>query len=364
MNVHLLRRIKGFRNGGKGPAVSGLLLLLTALPGFAGGNTQQAPAVKPLSPPYSVTDVELEQNPGDASVFETNGLAGPASPPALPEDTRRAETVMKALSAAYPERLGRAEYRNGDWAVPLRAAGFSGTTVPPEETWYYYAEGRLLPEELRERAGEFDPQPFYNYPAELPPWETPGPEETARFRNQAERRRLHPPKRSQHFYDALWRSRSRDESWDRVKSIRFLGRSVMVHYMILEELALVEEQILALAKTDSQLRAWINSLNTLEGWNWRSIADIQSRSFHAYGAALDLLPRSLGDRETYWLWAARKNSEWWNVSYERRVHPPDAVIKAFEAQGFIWGGKWLFFDTMHFEYRPEILILSRQTPAR
>jgi hypothetical protein len=34
------------------------------------------------------------------------------------------------------------------------------------------------------------------------------------------------------------------------------------------------------------------------------------------------------------------------------------VIKAFEAYGFIWGGKWTFYDTMHFEYRPELLILG------
>jgi hypothetical protein len=38
---------------------------------------------------------------------------------------------------------------------------------------------------------------------------------------------------------------------------------------------------------------------------------------------------------------------------------PSAVITAFEHQGFVWGGKWLFFDMMHFEYRPEIFILSR-----
>jgi hypothetical protein len=34
------------------------------------------------------------------------------------------------------------------------------------------------------------------------------------------------------------------------------------------------------------------------------------------------------------------------------------VVKAFEAFGFLWGGKWMTYDTMHFEYRPEILILS------
>jgi len=132
----------------------------------------------------------------------------------------------------------------------------------------------------------------------------------------------------------------------------------MVHYSILEELSLVEEQILAAAKTDPQVQSWVNNISTMEGWNWRNIADMQSRSFHSYGAAVDILPKSLGGKETYWLWAIRKRADWWNVSYNERFHPPSAVIKAFEKYGFIWGGKWLFFDTMHFEYRPEIFILS------
>jgi len=36
----------------------------------------------------------------------------------------------------------------------------------------------------------------------------------------------------------------------------------------------------------------------------------------------------------------------------------EKFVSAFEHQGFVWGGKWLFFDNMHFEYRPEILIFS------
>jgi hypothetical protein len=131
----------------------------------------------------------------------------------------------------------------------------------------------------------------------------------------------------------------------------------------MEELALVEEKILAEAKTNAQIRQWVNSLGSLSGWNWRSIADTQSRSFHAYGAALDLLPASAGNLETYWLWTANHKSDWWTVPYSGRLHPPEAVIKAFEDHGFIWGGKWLFFDTMHFEYRPEILLLNNITPA-
>jgi hypothetical protein len=253
---------------------------------------------------------------------------------------------MKALAAAYPGWAGPAEFRDGDWAVPVR------------DTWFYYAGGRLLPEELRDQEADYDPQPFYAYAPELPPWRDPEPEETDRFRTSALRRQANPPKRSQHFYDALWRAHTRDESYERAKTIRFLGHTVLIHYAIMEELALVEERILEDAKTDSQVQQWISRLDTLAGWNWRDIADTQSRSFHAYGAALDLLPASPRGLETYWLWTARNIPEWWAVPYERRLHPPQAVIRAFESYGFIWGGKWLFFDTMHFEYRPEILILN------
>jgi hypothetical protein len=249
--------------------------------------------------------------------------------------------------------------------------GVTPTAAVSESTWYYFAGGRLLPDELRGKAAEYDPHPFYNYPADLPPWQEPDPEMTARFREQAQRRSQHPPKRCQLFYDDLWRAHSRNESWDRVKSLRFLGRTVMVNYAILEELALVEERILAEAKTNNEVKQWISGISTLDGWNWRSIADTQSRSFHAYGAALDILPANSGGKETYWLWASRRKAgasgaapDWWAVSYDKRLHPPAAVIRAFESLGFVWGGKWLFYDTMHFEYRPEILILGGFSNSR
>jgi hypothetical protein len=34
---------------------------------------------------------------------------------------------------------------------------------------------------------------------------------------------------------------------------------------------------------------------------------------------------------------------------------PVEIVQIFEKHGFIWGGKWEHFDTMHFEYRPELL---------
>jgi hypothetical protein len=263
-----------------------------------------------------------------------------------PSRTLSGEAVMKALAAAYPDHISQATYRNGDWAVLLRGE------------WFYYAQGRLLPEELRSRVAEYDPQPFYIYPRELPPWREPGPEESERLANSTKQRQEHPPKRSLHFYDALWRAHNRNESYERLKTIRFLGHSVLIHYSIMEELALVEERIRREAQKDNQVRQWINNISSIATWNWRNIAQTQSRSYHAYGAALDLLSADYRKAATYWLWVAENNPRWWTVPYSRRLHPPGKVIKAFEDYGFIWGGKWMLYDTMHFEYRPEILILS------
>jgi len=261
-------------------------------------------------------------------------------------EVERSEQVMKALAMAYSGRIGPAEYRNGDWAVPIRGV------------YYYYAGGRLLPENLLSRAEEYGPHPFYNYPVNLPAWRAPSQEESLRLQNAAENRRQNPPKRSQIFFDELWRAHNRDESYERVKTLRFLGHNVMVHYGILSELALVEEVINAAAKTNPQVRQWLQNIASITGWNWRNIAETESRSFHAYGTAIDILPKN-NNLETYWLWTARNNPQWWNVPYSRRHHPPDAVVKAFESYGFVWGGKWLFFDTIHFEYRPEVFILNK-----
>ncbi|MCL1836720.1 MAG: M15 family metallopeptidase [Treponema sp.] len=264
----------------------------------------------------------------------------------------RAELVTKALAAGYPGRVEKAEFRegrggiSGDWAVLVRGE------------WYYYAGGKLLPEELLDKADDYSPIAFYNYQRELPAWREPSAEQTARFGEMAANRQRGTRRRAPHFFDALWRAHDREESYQRVKSIRFLGHTVAVHYGILEELSLVEEHILAAAKADPQVQSWISNISEMAGWSWRNVANSQSRSYHSYGVAIDILPKSLGGRETYWLWASERKPDWWNIPYEDRFHPPDAVIKAFEAYGFVWGGKWPYFDTMHFEYRPEVFFLS------
>lgn len=81
------------------------------------------------------------------------------------------------------------------------------------------------------------------------------------------------------------------------------------------------------------------------GYSCRNIAGSGARSMHAYGAAVDL-----GGRFThYWRWVRSTGEPRWH----NRL--PVEIIRIFERHGFIWGGYWYHYDTMHFEYRPELL---------
>ncbi len=78
-------------------------------------------------------------------------------------------------------------------------------------------------------------------------------------------------------------------------------------------------------------------------FNWRPILNTNRMSPHSYGIAIDI-NTAYSD---YWEW--EKGS-----GYKNRI--PMEIIEVFEKYGFIWGGKWFHYDTMHFEYRPELLI--------
>ena len=76
-------------------------------------------------------------------------------------------------------------------------------------------------------------------------------------------------------------------------------------------------------------------------FNCRVVKDTGQRSMHAWGVAIDINVKY----SNYWLWGGGK--------YTNRI--PFEIVDIFERHGFIWGGKWSHFDTMHFEYRPELL---------
>jgi hypothetical protein len=133
---------------------------------------------------------------------------------------------------------------------------------------------------------------------------------------------------------------------------------VQIHQDIAAPLGRAGARIERLAKDSPEIQGWIKNLTSITGWNWRNVAGSENLSFHSYGIAVDLLLKAQPGMETYWQWTAAKGIDWHTVPAEKRQNPPIPVIRAFEEQGFIWGGRWTRYDTMHFEYHPELLILG------
>jgi hypothetical protein len=86
-------------------------------------------------------------------------------------------------------------------------------------------------------------------------------------------------------------------------------------------------------------------------YNCRLIAGTNRRSPHGFGIAIDIAAA----HSHYWLRSKRDAGS--RIAYRNEI--PWEIVRIFEAHGFIWGGKWYHYDTMHFEYRPEIIAAAK-----
>lgn len=277
------------------------------------------------------------------------GLLAPVDAPAEP--SLPGEKEVRALAASWPDRIEETAVRDGEWMLRI------------DETWFAWADGRVLPEAERDRQGEYVPLSFYRYPLELPPLAPVDAETAARLRERVRENERNPPRRNDSFLGLLLRAANRAETEKRIVRTEVAGFTVYVHEAVAGPLALVSEELAALKATDPEVKAFLRGLVEMNGYNYRFVDGTRTRSYHSYGLAVDLIPRSYGGRHAYWRWAMAKEPDWWAVPYERRWMVPTPVVEAFERHGFVWGGKWLFFDTMHFEYRPEVLLLARAAAA-
>ncbi len=82
-------------------------------------------------------------------------------------------------------------------------------------------------------------------------------------------------------------------------------------------------------------------------FNCRVIAGTDRASMHSYGVAIDI------NTAHAHYWRNAKADGKGRLAYQNDI--PIEVVEIFERHGFIWGGKWYHYDTMHFEYRPELL---------
>ena len=153
-----------------------------------------------------------------------------------------------------------------------------------------------------------------------------------RFRNEA-------------FFKKMYGDCNKDEVKRNLVTIIWLPRSwgkpVQVTRVngVAERLKLVSSEIDAL---DPAVRAAAFPIAGV--LSCRPVADTGKMSMHGYAAAIDLNLKY----SDYWLWAGKGKT----IPYKNRM--PQQIVDIFERHGFIWGGKWYHYDTMHFEYRPEL----------
>ncbi|MCW2275195.1 hypothetical protein M2321_002780 [Rhodoblastus acidophilus] len=157
----------------------------------------------------------------------------------------------------------------------------------------------------------------------------PGPQDDpGRFRNVA-------------FFDKIYGDCSKGQVEKKLVTVPWLPKSgggvVKITSVngVAEKLRAVSEELDALP---SALKTY--AFPSAGTYNCRVVKDTGNRSMHAWGAAIDLNTK----HADYWMWS--------KGGYRNRM--PAEIVAIFEKHGFIWGGKWGHYDTMHFEYRPEL----------
>lgn len=223
------------------------------------------------------------------------------------------------LLRAYPSALSSFDGANLIWR--------DGTRMPV---------GIGLPETSMEeqlRKGSILDQLRLSYPAGAPI--LPGPQQDpGRVRNRA-------------FFDAMYGDCTLGQVTPRLVPVVWLPKT-WGHVISITSVNGVDRHLTLISRDLDELPAEDKKyLYPLGGtYVCRHVADTGQTSMHGWGAAIDINP-AFSD---YWLW---HRSSAGLPAYMNRI-PPE-IIAVFERHGFIWGGRWAHFDTMHFEYRPELL---------
>ena len=263
---------------------------------------------------------------------------------------------LKIFQDSYPDLTFRKEYDIDmkDWKITV-------TTEDNRTQEFYWCNGSMLPlEEVANKSKYWSL--LYNYPLELVDPKDLSQEEKENIRNfGSSDNRKNGAGTPMFFFTFLYQSNSKKELESNLKSIFFLGKTTRVHKRMVEPLKRVEEQILNLSEVLPEVKTFVQEIRSTDSYFWRIIDGTNRLSFHSLGIAMDILPTSQHGKEIFWGWTKQKDPKNWMLTpLSHRWMPPDGVIRIFENNGFIWGGKWIIYDNMHFEYHPELIEYSRE----
>ena len=232
------------------------------------------------------------------------------------------------LVHAYPDALAGFDSANLIWR--------DGTSTPVDDG----LPDKSMEEQLRN--GSILDQLRLPYPAGAPFFPTPQ-HDPGRIRNRA-------------FFDKMYGDCTLGQVTPKLVSVVWLPNT-WGHILRITSVNGVDQQLEAISRELDELPAQDRKLLYPPAGTYacRPVADTGQTSMHAWGAAIDINP-AFSD---YWLWqhAAGGTPQYVN-------HIPPEVVDVFERHGFIWGGRWAHFDTMHFEYRPELLQSQPGTESR
>ena len=161
--------------------------------------------------------------------------------------------------------------------------------------------------------------------------------------------------RNQRFFEKMYGDCLKGEVKGKLIEVDWLPKSVSGQKLRITGVNGVAAKLAAISRELDELgpeymRFLLPSSGT---YNCRPIAGTNRVSGHGYGFAIDLN----ASQAEYWQWDARGKEKSEAIVYRNRV--PWPIVEIFERHGFIWGGKWYHYDTMHFEYRPEFLMVGK-----
>lgn len=230
------------------------------------------------------------------------------------------------ITEIYGEYIEEMTVRNGDIAFLINGK------------WIYYRDGKMLAERNLRYENRYR-SIFEGYNEGGPVQKLP------------QRPRL---RRSHDLLEILF-GRTERKARQHCIAVSFLGHNVFVNKISARALKKAEQAIYEAALFDQDVYNFIENLEVIYSFHRKKVKGSNRLSYHAYGLALDLIPQSYQGKHVHWKWSRAYNRRWYRIPVEKRWAPPDAVIAAFEQHGFFWGGDWLHFDNVHFEFRPEIV---------
>ena len=267
---------------------------------------------------------------------------------------------LNIFKRAYPDITFKSEYDGNlkDWKITMIIPEKNGN----RNVVLYWCNGSMVPyEELKNKDKYWTLLYAYNSKEDLADPADFTSEQIATMKNfGSDDNRKNGAGTPMFFFDAIYDSSTRASLEKHLVYTKFLGKAITIHERIKAPLLRVEERINKLAETDKEVKDFLAGLSKNEAYYWRLIAGTNRKSFHSLGIAIDVQPKYYGGKDVYWSWAKDRDPENWMLTpLSKRWMPPKSVIKIFEEEGFIWGGKWAIWDNMHFEYHPELILNSR-----